>query len=51
MHPNKAKALADFIIFCLDGDTTPITSEKLTDLIASFEQIVEMEEWFNINNN
>lgn len=51
MNPNKSKALADFIIFCLDGDTTPLTSEKLTDLIADFEQIVAMEDWFGINNN
>lgn len=51
MNPNKAKALADFIIFCLDGDTTPLTSEKLTDLIAYFDQSVAMEDWFGINNN
>ena len=51
MNPNKAKALADFIMFCLEGDTTPLTSEKLTDLIAYFDQSVAMEDWFGINNN
>ena len=50
MNPNKAKALADFIMFCLEGDTTPLTSEKLTDLIAYFDQSVAMEDWFNANN-
>ena len=51
MYPKKSETLANFIMFCLEGDTTPLTAEKLADIIADFEQVTAMEEWFGINNN
>ena len=48
MQIKNVQQLADYLCFCLEGDTTP---EKLVELINDYQQIEAMEEWFGINNN
>lgn len=49
MHPSRINSLAEFIAYCLEDQVTPITPERIAEIISAYAEVEDLTDWLNKN--